>query len=136
MRYFLPTCLQTEGFPLFAVESTQRETPHSPAQGGFIVPAQKEQRTALNAQDEAYIQKWAKKAKAAVDKSARQHPEMQHTLTREEMVEMAKEVFVGNKEYQDPSGVKLPLNLAAIDRLDSSKGYSRMSTPEPRLKRY
>ncbi|CAO1618807.1 unnamed protein product [Sympodiomycopsis kandeliae] len=96
---------------------------------GLMVPSPRPVLTTLTDDDRELISAWAEKAIKRVERSSQSTKKkegMAHDLSKEDLIKMAKEVYVGLGNYLDPSSVVLPLSsLTSVDRIDSSKGYTR-----------
>lgn len=67
----------------------------------------------------AVVEAWAKKM---IRCTTRRHPV---EMTTDDRVQLVKGYMVTESDYRDPSGIKLPLAAASLDRIDPDEGYRK-----------
>lgn len=92
-------------------------------QDGMLCPAQRTEE--LTESDHACITQWAQRTHARyltrmLEKEAAGQGAF---LTVEELQGLVQDVYAGDGHYFDPSGARLPLAHATLDRIDPSRNY-------------
>ncbi|CAO1625513.1 unnamed protein product [Parajaminaea phylloscopi] len=83
---------------------------------GFVEPTSHDV-VAVSGQDQVYIQKWAQRM---VKACSQRRPT---TLTKDQLLSLVQQRWMGEGNVRDASGAVFPLTLMSIDRIDCSRGY-------------